>query len=175
MRGRSGLSAHRTQSQNAQVTVAAQPSPTSLAAMRGLTMPDVDVDRTSPANPGNIPSRIRFAYQRGWDSEPATPQQLRKLRRMFADNDASGKDVATLFGDQFRSLDLISKFAAWWALDQLSFLADEQRRKEVAQVRARELEDELAGLVPYRAPDVDPLEAPTKSFIARHYRQRAGK
>jgi hypothetical protein len=94
---------------------------------------------------------------------------------MFADNDASVKDVATLFGDQFRSLDLISKFAAWWALDQLSFLADEQRRKEVAQVRARELQDELNGLVPYRAPDVDPLEAPTKSFIARHYRQRAGK
>jgi hypothetical protein len=140
--------------------------------MRGLTMPD---RLTSPANPGNVPSRPRFTHQRGWDCEPATPQQLRKLRGTFADNDASGKDIATLFGDEFRSLDLISKFAAWWALDQLSLLADEQRRKEAAQVRARELEDELSGLVPYRAPDVDPLEAPLKSAIARHYRQRAGK
>jgi hypothetical protein len=143
--------------------------------MRALTMPDVDLSAPSPANPGNVPRRIRFSYQRGWDQTPATGDQLRKLRRTFADNDANGKDVATLLGEQFRSLDLLSKFAAWWALDQLSLLADQQRRSEVSQARARELEDELAGLVQYRAPDVDPLEAPLKTSIARHYRQRAGK
>lgn len=133
-------------------------------------MPDLDI---SAANPGNVPRRIRYTHERGWDQEPATPQQLRKLRVTFAENDASGKDIATLFGDQFRSLDLLSKFAASWALDQLRDLADQQRRSEAAAVRARELEEELAGLVQYREPVTDPLEAPLKSYIARHYRKAA--
>ena len=133
-------------------------------------MPDLDI---SPANPGNVPRRIRYTHERGWESEPATLQQLRKLRVTFAENDASGKDIALMFGDDFRSLDLLSKFAASWAIDELRELADKQRRSEAAQVRARELEDELAGLVPYQAPDADPLEAPLKSLIARHYRKAA--
>ena len=135
-------------------------------------MPDLDI---CPANPGNVPRRIRYVHERGWDQEPATPQQLRKLRVTFANNDASGKEIALMFGDQFRSLDLISKFAASWALDELKELADEQRRQEAARLRALEEEEELAGLVQYRPPVVDPLEAPLKSLIARHYRQRAGK
>lgn len=128
----------------------------------------------SPANPGNVPRRTGYVHERGWDQEPATPPQLRKLRAKFAEVDASGKDIATMFGAEFRSLDLISKFAATWALDEIAQAEDNTRRRELARIRAQEVQDELDGLPCYPDPHEDYLEKRMKAAIAQHYRSKAG-
>ena len=128
----------------------------------------------SPANPGNVPRHIRYVHERGWDQEPAAPQQLRKLRAKFAQMDASGKDIATMFGDEFRSLDLLSKFAASWGLDEIRQAEDDAYRAEAARVRAQEEQDFLDGLPTYVSPQEDYLEKRMKASIAQHYRSKAG-
>lgn len=134
-------------------------------------MPDIPV---SPANPGNAPRR-NYKFKPNHDQQPATAPQLRKLRWQINELGASASDVAALFGDQFRSVDLLSALAASWGIDELTQALHDRHLSEQYALRRQIEADEIAGFPPIDNNPADPLEAPFKKWVANHYRAKGVK
>lgn len=102
------------------------------------------------SDPLNVPEPTSVQWRRA-TREPATYTQIEWLGTLAA---YEGIDLAQLYGEGYRSMGNLSKWAAHWGIEVL-----ESRQA----VRAYEKDE---------AEHADYLERSTKNFIARHYLKR---
>jgi len=105
-------------------------------------------------NPGNVPRRVKYANQKFMPLSPASHAAVTKLRYLMRDNGIGMDSMRLMFGEGFRSLDLLSGWAVSWAIDQIQEF-ERQQGVDEEQAKRRIADHYLAKFPQLRRPDDD--------------------